>query len=161
MKKKIISDFNIKIASNADTEIIKNIVFSVLKEYGLEPNQEGIDTDLDDIEASYINNNGYFGLIFDPNGKALGTFGLYNLDDDNCEIRKMYFLPKLRGKGWGKKIMKVLITKAIEKGYKNVVLETNSVLKEAISLYEKCGFEELNDYQLHSRCDKAYILKIR
>lgn len=158
---KINSNYNIKQASNNDIETIKNIVFSVLKEYGLEPNQEGIDTDLDDIDSNYTNNNGYFGLVLDSNKKPLGTFGLYKIDENSCEIRKMYFLPTLRGKGWGKKIMKVLITKAIENGYKNILLETNSVLKEAISLYKKFGFEELKDYQLHSRCDQAFIFKIR
>lgn len=158
---KINSNYNIKQASNNDIETIKNIVFSVLKEYGLEPNQEGIDNDLDDIELNYTNNNGYFGLILDSSKKTLGTFGLYKIDENSCEIRKMYFLPALRGKGWGKKVMKILITKAIENGYKNVLLETNSVLKEAIELYKKCGFEELKDYKLHSRCDQAFILKVR
>lgn len=158
---KINSNYNIKQASNNDIETIKNIVFSVLKEYGLEPNQEGIDNDLDDIESNYTNNNGYFGLILDSSKKTLGTFGLYKIDENSCEIRKMYFLPTLRGKGWGKKVMKILITKAIENGYKNVLLETNSVLKEAIELYKKCGFEELKDYKLHSRCDQAFILKVR
>lgn len=158
---KINSNYNIRQASNNDIETIKNIVFFVLKEYGLEPNQEGIDNDLDDIELNYTNNNGYFGLILDSSKKPLGTFGLYKIDENSCEIRKMYFLPALRGKGWGKKVMKILITKAIENGYKNVLLETNSVLKEAIGLYKKCGFEELKDYKLHSRCDQAFILKVR
>ncbi|MFN8672951.1 MAG: GNAT family N-acetyltransferase [Candidatus Sericytochromatia bacterium] len=157
----MINNYKIYPASNKDIIEVKNIVFSVLEEYGLKPNQEGIDDDLDDIETNYLNNNGFFGIIKNNNNnKILGTFALYKVDNDVCEIRKMYFLPSLRGKGWGKKVIKFLVTKAIENGYKKIVLETNQVLKEAISLYEKCGFKKLENYNLHSRCDQAYVLEL-
>lgn len=51
-----------RIATQKDTSVIKEIVFSTLIEYGLSPDPGATDTDLDDIENSYLRNGGYFEL---------------------------------------------------------------------------------------------------
>jgi putative acetyltransferase len=153
--------FLVRQANNNDIETIKSVVFSVLREYGLAPSENGIDSDLADIETNYNNNNGYFGVITAaPDNKIVGTFGLYKVNDIDCEIRKMYFLPEARGKGMGKKVLRLLITKALEKGFQNILLETNSVLKEAIGLYEKSGFKKVESAHLSERCDQAFRLEL-
>lgn len=146
-------------AINADAEAIQKLVFSVLREYGLEPEPDGTDADLADIEAHYLRRGGLFEVLEDENGKILGTVGLYPINTEIVELRKMYFAPELRGKGWGRKVLQNAIERSQRFGFRQMYLETNSVLKEAIGLYQKFGFEPTAEK--HSpRCDQAFILVI-
>lgn len=146
---------NLRPATNADSEQIKLVVFSVLKEYGLKPDSGSTDKDLDSIEQNYFSNNGFFGVV-EESGTIVATVGLHKVDDDTCELRKMYSLPSQRGKGLGKAMIEFALSKAKELGYKRVVLETASPLKEAIGLYKKYGFKEYCSDHLAARCDQAF-----
>lgn len=146
---------NLRPATNADSEQIKFVVFSVLKEYGLKPDSGSTDKDLDSIEQNYFANNGFFGVV-EENGSIVATVGLHKVDGDTCELRKMHSLPTQRGKGLGKAMIEFALSKAKELGYKRVVLETASPLKEAIGLYKKYGFKEYCSDHLAARCDQAF-----
>lgn len=146
-------------ASNADCERVQALVFGVLREYGLAPDPEGTDRDITDIEAHYLTRGGVFELIEDAQGSLLGTCGLYPMTEDTVELRKMYFSPELRGRGMGKKTLRRMIETARALGFKKIYLETAGVLKEAVALYEKFGFEP-TDEKHTPRCDAAYTLDI-
>lgn len=147
----------IREARNTDSEAIKAVVFSVLKEYGLRPDTDTTDSDLDGIEDCYFNNNGYFGVVIEHN-RIVATVGLFRISQSTCELRKMYCIPESRGKGLGKKLLELSLNKARELGYSRMVLETASPLKEAIKLYKKYGFVEYQPEHLSSRCDQAFEL---
>ena len=53
----------------------------------------------------------------------------------------MYLLPRARGLGLGKALIQKTLHFAVEKGYRNVYLETMPELKQALKVYEKFGFE--------------------
>ena len=150
----------IRPAANADCENVQNLVFSVLREYNLTPEPNGTDADLSDIEANYIKRGGLFEVLEDAEGNLLGTVGLFPLNAETVELRKMYFAKNLRGRGFGKKTLERMIEKARELGFKRIHLETASVLKEAIGLYEKYGFQPTADGMHSERCDTAYFLEI-
>ena len=150
---------NIREAGNSDSESIKKVVFEVLKEYGLEPDPGSTDKDLDDLEGSYTNQGGYFGVV-EESGVIVATIGIYKLNETTCELRKMYSLPCQRGKGLGKNLMEFALFKAKELGFGKVVLETASPLIEAIALYKKYGFTEYQPEHLSSRCDQAFELSL-
>ena len=149
----------VRSASNADCERVQTLVFGVLREYGLAPDLEGTDRDIADIETHYIARGGVFELIEDFQGDLLGTVGLYPMNTDTVELRKMYFSKQLRGRGMGKKTLQRMIEKARALGYKKIYLETASVLKEAVALYEKFGFLP-TDEKHTPRCDAAYFLEL-
>jgi putative acetyltransferase len=149
----------IRCGTNADCERVQNLVFGVLREYGLAPDLRGTDCDIADIETHYIARGGIFELIEDENGELLGTVGLYPMTDETVELRKMYFSKKLRGRGFGTKTLQRMIETARALGFKKIYLETASVLREAVHLYEKFGFEPSNEKHT-PRCDAAFTLDI-
>ncbi len=153
------SKIEIRSATNADCENVQNLVFSILREYGLEPDLNGTDKDIADIEANYINRGGIFELIENEAGELLGTVGLYPMNDETVELRKMYFSTKLRGQGFGKKTLQRMIETARQLGYQKIYLETAVILKEAVHLYEKFGFKP-TDEKHTPRCDAAYFLDL-
>jgi putative acetyltransferase len=135
----------IRSATNADCERVKALVLGVLQEYDLAPDLEGTDRDISDIEAHFINRGGTFELIEDERGNLLGTCGLYPMSKETVELRKMYFAKELRGRGIGKKMLARMIETARELGFKKIYLETAGVLKEAVALYEKFGFQPTDE----------------
>ena len=153
------AEISIHTATNHDCERVQNLVFGVLREYGLPPDLCRTDTDIADIETTYINRGGVFELLEDENGNLLGTVGLYPINSEKIELRKMYFTKDLRGKGYGKKTLQRMIDKARSLGCKQLYLETAGVLKEAVGLYKSFGFRETEEKHT-PRCDQAYFLEL-
>ena len=151
---------NLRSANNNDIKEVTKLIFDILEEYGLKTDPIKTDSDIQDIETNYINRNGSFDLLLDESGKIIATIGIYNIDNNICELRKMYLLKSERGKGFGKKLLDYAIEKAKSLGYKKIILETASALKEAIGLYEKYGFTRYHPEHLSGRCDQAYFLDI-
>jgi len=146
-------------ASNADCVRIQSLVFGVLAEYGLSPDIEDTDRDITDVEEHYIARGGVFEVIETSDGRTLGTTGLYPVNRDTVELRKMYFERELRGRGWGKRMLSRMIDRARELGFKEIYLETASVLTDAIRLYEGFGFRPTS--KVHAqRSDRGYVLKL-
>ena len=146
----------IRPATNADLPRIIGIVFPVLESYGLKPDPAGTDADLADIEAAYYRSGGFFAVLEEPDGTVIGTYGLHKKDAATCELRKMYLDPTRRGRGHGRALLDHAIAKARELGFHRMVLETASVLVEAIALYRKHGFVPYRPPHLCPRCDLAF-----
>jgi putative acetyltransferase len=157
----LFKEFHIRPATNQDIPSIKKVVFSSLEEYALQPEENGKDSDLQDIEKNYFSNNGFFGVAVNINtNNIVGTFGLFPITKNICELRKMYLTKEVRGKGLGKFILKTVTGVAKEKHYKKIVLETISVLTVAISLYKQYGFKEIKPKEINERVDQAFELDI-
>lgn len=155
-----LSEISIRPATNADCANVQALVFGILEEYGLKPDPAGTDEDITDIEAHYLARGGLFELIETADGTLLGTVGLYPMDDKTTvELRKMYLSPKLRGKGVGKQTLQRMVERSKELGFKKIYLETASILKEAVGLYEKFGFTPTCEKHT-PRCDRAYFMDI-
>jgi putative acetyltransferase len=150
----------IRSASDADVEAIRRLVFGVLAEYGLAGCHQGVDADLDDIEGNYIARGGEFEIVLADDGKLIGTVGLYPKGDGVCELRKMYLLPEVRGRGIGKKLLERMIERAQQRGFHRIELETAGVLVEAIGLYKRYGFQPINPAHLAARCDQAFAFDL-
>ena len=94
---------------------------------------------------SYQNSNDIY-FVIDSDGEILGGGGVKPLKDfeaDVCEIQKMYFSPKVRGKGYGKLLFEKSMEAAKNLGYKQCYLESAPQLKAAIHIYESYGFKHL------------------
>ncbi len=81
----------------------------------------------------------------------------------NCaEIQKLYLSDAVRGRGYGKELMRLAETWSREAGYRQLYLETHSNLQIAIKLYKKLGFTEIERPKevLHSTMDHFYIKQL-
>ncbi len=101
------------------------------------------------------------------NGKLVGGCGvkrISNIDNDGiCELQRMYLLKEARGKKIGKTLIEMCITKAKEFGFNEMYIESFPQMKEAISLYSKNGFYNI-DYRIgntgHDACDVKMLKKL-
>lgn len=158
----LFKEFQIRAATNHDIASIKNVVFSSLREFGLVPDENGKDKDLNDIESNYLLNNGFFGVVVQTETNLIvGCFGLFPMNGNICELRKMYLLKEQRGKGLGKFILDIARQEAKEKHFKKIVLETISALTTAIFLYKQYGFKEIKPREINARVNQAFELDIQ
>jgi putative acetyltransferase len=155
-----IDEITMRSATNADAEAVRYLIFSVLREYGLEPDPNGTDADLTDIETNYTQRGGLFEVLENTDGEIVGTVGLVPISEEAVELRKMYFARELRGRGLGKQVLQQMIWTARQLNFKKIYLETNSVLTEAIELYKKFGFQP-TDEKHSARCNEAFILELK
>jgi putative acetyltransferase len=155
-----LSHLRFRTATNKDREQVQSLVFGVLAEFDLKPDPDATDADLQDIEANYITRGGVFDVIEDENGKLVGTFGLYPLDANTCELRKMYLVPAVRGQGLGKYVLRKAVERAKEMGFKEMVLETSSKLVAAIQLYRQFGLQQIQIKHVTPRADQSYGMKL-
>jgi putative acetyltransferase len=103
------------------------------------------DKALDDLYQTYNKNRAeYFVLL--ENNEIIGSAGIQALDNDEsvCELQKMYFHPKARGRGLGKKMMQVCLDFAKKQQFNACYIETLPSMKAAQKLYLKSGFEYIN-----------------
>ena len=76
--------------------------------------------------------------------QTLGTVAMVpTADSGTVELAKMAVAEQARGLGIGEKLGKAFFARARERGVKRVYLESNTVLKPAMRLYEKLGFVEI------------------
>ncbi len=124
--------FKIRPAGKEDGPPIFRLLEEVLAEYALFPDAEGVDADLNDIDAAYHARGGCFYIVSDPHEELVGSVGLYPLDKCVCELRKMYVRKHCRGQGLGKFLMEMALAQARRLGFSTITLQTATVLKEAI-----------------------------
>jgi len=149
----------IRAAENKDSTRIMALVKTVLDGLGMELDPDGIDSDLSDIAGNYVAAGGLFVILQDEKGEIVGTAGLMRINDRQCELRKMYFLPGVRGQGWGESLLDFLIDSAGKLGFDEIHLETNNTFRAAIGLYLKVGFEPKEEGASSDvRCDLAFCL---
>lgn len=78
--------------------------------------------------------------------KALACGAIKAFSDTAMEVKRMYTEPDARGKGYASRILQHLEQWAKELGYAKCVLETGIRQREAVRLYEKCGYTRIPNY---------------
>lgn len=148
-------------ATNKDCARVIKLVSDVLSESRLPFDLSAKDADLKDIEIAYIHAGGTFEIIEDEHGRLLGTYGLFPVSDSTCELRKMYLRPEIRGIGLGREVLQRAVGHARRLGFKQIVLETISVLERAIRLYTQFGFVPTAMDHPNARVDQRYVLELK
>lgn len=118
-------------------EEVREVVLGVLLEHGFEYDRLK-DADLKDIQEYYFSKGGTF-LVGIADEKVVGTAGVRKVNEDLCEIRRIYLKKEFRGKGYGRQLFETALDFA-EKTCPAVMLKTDSTLTKAIDMYLKHGF---------------------
>jgi putative acetyltransferase len=129
---------------NAGTAALIRAILTVFK--ANRPGTVYYDPTTDDLYSLFLATNSEY-RVLEINGKLAGASGIYptqGLPDGCCELVKIYLLPEYRGQGYGKMMINECFDIARKFGFKQVYLETLPELKNAVGLYESCGFKYLD-----------------
>ena len=155
--------YHIRPITRADDQAIATVIRTVMPEFGASgPGFAIHDAEVDAMCEAY-SNAGCAYFVIDVDGKVCGGGGVAPLagaDDGVCELRKMYFLPELRGQGAGVRLMTQCLDTARALGHRRCYLETLTGMSAAQHLYEKFGFERLPGplgATGHFGCNRFYL----
>ncbi len=106
---------------------------------------QNYDHETENLEEKYGLPYGRLYVAF-YNKNVAGCIALRKLDDENCELKRLYVKPEYRGNNIGEFLVKHIIEDAKEIGYKYILLDTLPFLETAITMYKKHGFYEIESY---------------
>lgn len=94
-------------------------------------------------------------------GSLAGCVAVHKLNDDICEMKRLYVSPKFRGRGIGKCLIMELLKQAEMLGYTRMRLDSIPTMETAQRLYESIGFYEIPEYRNNpNKGTKYYELKL-
>jgi putative acetyltransferase len=157
--------YSIRPIQPADDATIATIIRTVMPEFGCSGQGFAIhDPEVAAISAAYPGGRARY-YVVEQRGRVAGGGGfgpLAGLPDTarTCELRKMYFLPELRGLGAGRALLERLLAEMAEVGFRRCYLETTTRMQVAQALYRRLGFHEIPGplgATGHFGCDKFFV----
>jgi putative acetyltransferase len=160
------SGYSIRPIVAADDPAVAAIIRTVMPSFGAVGDGFAInDPEVDWMSRAYSEPRcSYF--VVEVDGVVKGGAGVAPLvdgDEDVCELRKMYFLPALRGLGAGAALMQRCLESARAHGFKRCYLETLRGMDAAMRLYERTGFQRIPapmGATGHGGCNAFYLLDL-
>lgn len=158
--------FHLRPIEARDDTAVAAIIRCVMPEFGADGAGFAIhDAEVGAMSAAYAQpRSAYF--VVESDGCVQGGGGFAPLaggDDATCELRKMYFLPALRGRGAGSALIARCLDAARQSGYARCYIETLTGMDSAQQLYLRNGFRRI-DAALgatgHHGCNRFYLREL-
>lgn len=119
-----------------------------------------VGTALDDAAAAYAGEHGRF-VLAGPDEAPLACGAVAFLDDERAEIKRMWVAPAARGRGLARALLAHLESLVLAAGRTESLLDTNSTLTAAVSLYESSGYRRVPDYNGNADADVWFAKTLR
>ena len=117
---------------------------TLLEEYwnsfGFTPCFQNFGDELAGLPGAYAPPGGRLALAT-IGGQSAGCIALRRVDALHAEAKRLYVRPAFRGIGLGRALMEWVMTEARAVGYDEIVGDTMPVMRDALALYERMGFE--------------------
>lgn len=156
-------EFSIRPITASDDAAMAAIIRTVMPEFGADgPGFAIHDPEVAHMSAAYDRPGAAY-FVVERMGRVEGGGGIAALEggpESVCELRKMYFLPALRGLGAGTALMQRCLDAARALGYRQCYLETLRGMDAAAKLYERSGFTRLEGSMGstgHFACNRFYL----
>lgn len=88
--------------------------------------------------------------IAEKDGKVVGSIFVVRHDAKTAKLRMLYVDASARGLGIGNRLIEECLSFARHAGYEKMMLWTTSILSDARRLYQKAGFQLIEEEPIHS-----------
>jgi ribosomal protein S18 acetylase RimI-like enzyme len=128
----------ITIAPADDFTIVRELIAEYANSLGVDLSFQDLDRELSTLESFYE-----LILLAHDDDRVAGCVALRRIDDEICEMKRLYVRPAFRGINLGHRLASRIINAARERGYQRMRLDTLPTMTAAIPLYRSLGFVEI------------------
>ena len=132
--------------SDADIETIRQLFVEYQTAIGVDLCFQGFREELATLPGAYSRPSGRLLLAEDDRG-VLGCVGLRALSGTDCEMKRLYVRPEVRGGRVGHLLVTTVLAEARAGGYRRLLLDTLPSMSKAIALYRSFGFTDTAPYR--------------
>ena len=129
-----------------DIAIVRELLCEYERGLGVDLCFQGFAAELANLPGDYASPNGVLLLARDADDIA-GCIALRPVDEDSCEMKRLYVRDAFRATGLGRRLVERVIAAAHAIGYRRMVLDTLPTMVSAQRLYESFGFKDIAPYR--------------
>ena len=139
-----------------DWQAARCLVESYARSLTVDLSFQNFSHEIDHLAVEYSRPSGAF-LIAREGGSDLGCVGVRKFAQGAGEIKRLYVVPEARGCGVGRHLVAAIVTAATSLGYRRLLLDTLSSMKEAQALYASLGFKPIAAYRFNPLAGAEYM----
>lgn len=94
-----------------------------------------------------------FWCLVEDGADVAGCVGLRELEPGISELKTLFLYERLQGRGWGRRLAERAIDRARSRGDVAMRLDTTSTSENAIALYRRLGFRDIDRYDDNPAAD--------
>lgn len=144
----VIAGMKVKIKSietSDDLESIRTLFYEYAWNLGFDLSFQEFNKEVESLPGNYSPPEGCL-LIAVEDQDVLGCVALRKIEDNVCEMKRLFVRSAHRGRGIGRKLAQAVISASRNMGYTRMRLDTISSMKEATTLYRSLGFRDTKSY---------------
>ncbi|MGF1641329.1 MAG: GNAT family N-acetyltransferase [Rhodospirillales bacterium] len=141
----------------ADLEAVRALFVEYQRWLGVDLCFQGFAEELRSFPGRYAPPGGRLLLARGRDGAVAGVVGMWPLDADVCEMKRLFVRASWRGRGLGRRLAEAIVAAAVDVGYARMRLDTLQSMTEAVTLYRSMGFREIAPYYANPLADVVYL----
>jgi putative acetyltransferase len=149
-------EFRVRESEPDELPVVRELIEEYVSSLGIDLDFQEIDLELADLAAVYGPPDGRI-LLAVADETAAGCVALRPLEDDCCELKRLYVRPAFRGSGIGRALALAAIDAAGALGYGRIRIDTLPQMGTARKLYASLGFREIEPYRFNPVLGTAFM----
>ena len=125
--------------------MVRRLFEEYWQSFGFTPCFQNFGAEVAGLPGYYAPPGGRLALAF-AGGETVGCVALRPLDHSRAEAKRLYVRPQFRGQGAGLTLLQWVIGEARRIGYREMLGDTMPVMRRALAMYERLGFEQTGPY---------------
>jgi putative acetyltransferase len=125
--------------SKEEIAAIRTLFEEYAAQLGVDLSYQGFSRELAELPGAYAPLRGRL-LLASWDDVPAGCVALRPVDNQTCEMKRLFVRPERQGLGLGRKLVERAIAEARAVGYSTMLLDTLPTMHGALRLYESLGF---------------------
>lgn len=135
-------------ATATDVETARTLFQEYATWIGIDLGFQDFDSEVGSLPGPYVPPRGAL-LLAECDGAAAGCVALRPIDDEICEMKRLFVRDAFKGMGVGRRLAEHVIARGREIGYTAIRLDTLPNMTRASALYQALGFREIDPYRFN------------
>jgi GNAT superfamily N-acetyltransferase len=136
--------------------MVRQLFEEYWQSFGFTPCFQNFAAEVDGLPGYYAPPAGRLALALDG-GAPVGCVALRPLDQSRAEAKRLYVRPQFRGRGGGLALLQWVIGEARTAGYREMLCDTMPVMRRALAMYGRLGFEQTGPYTPEATPGAIYL----